>query len=403
MSDTHDSPIPTSEFADRVAAMQAFAAEHDLGAIAAFSAARTHIWYQTGHVSYVSNWSDRDRHFDTMVVVPVTGPPALLIAGLPYIAEKARGVSWMTDLRVVGAPDPRAAALPGLVRTFGTEVRDFMRERGLAGRKVGLLGVETMSVPVHECLVQALGDVAVRLEADVVADLRCRKSPAEIALMRQAARLSDLGYQTLVEVAEPGVPGYEIVAEMERVLRRAGADLATFWMASGPATCAAIPLPDIRPHRRKLGQGDQITCCSYVVYEGYWAHAMRSGSLGEPSTQQRRLFDPCLAVHRATLAAMKPGVSIADIVGVCRARTEAAGMELHSLRIGHGIGLDYGEQPYISDVNAEPLAPGMTIEIHAQAVIPGMGGFYVPLGDVCLVTDDGVEPLTKFPLELFEA
>ena len=76
-------------------------------------------------------------------------------------------------------------------------------------------------------------------------------------------------------------------------------------------------------------------------------------------------------------------------------------MELHSPRIGHGIGLDYGEMPFIKENSSELLESGMVVELHTQFVIPGTGGFYVPLGDVCYVNEDGVEVLTRFPQDAF--
>ncbi|MAE66838.1 MAG: hypothetical protein CMJ18_21480 [Phycisphaeraceae bacterium] len=392
--------ITETEFSNRASRMKQFARSQDLGALVVYSTSRSHIWYQTGHVSYISGWADRDRIFDTMIVVPVEGDPVMLMSGLPYIAERGRAVSWMNDFRIVVAPDPRAAAIPGETKTYGTEVGQILKERGLDGKKVGLLGAETISQPLHQCLFEALpGDVVV--PDDVVADLRSCKSDTELALMTESARLSDLGFQTLVDTAKPGTMGYELVAEMERALRREQADFAQFWLATGPTGEPSMPQPDLRPHRRQLAPGDQVTCCSYVIFEGYWGHAMRTGTVGPASDEQKKMFEPCLDVQRTTIDAIKPGVPISQVVKQCQATIEAAGMTLYSQRIGHGIGLDYGEKPYISDTNDEPFEPGMVVEVHPQLGIPGTDGFFVPLGDMCHVTDTGVELLTQFPRELF--
>jgi len=159
-------------------------------------------------------------------------------------------------------------------------------------------------------------------------------------------------------------------------------------------------MASLKPNRRELQEGDQISCCSYSVYEGYWAHVMRTGTLSGRSPQQERIFPACLEVHRAGIEAMKPGVPISEVVGTVRRTAEERGMTLHSPRIGHGMGLDYGERPYMNEDNTEALQPGMVAVIHTQLVVPG-GDFYVPLGDICHVTDDGVELLTKFPQEAF--
>ena len=395
--------IPESEFLDRVTKIREFVVAEGLGVLVVFSASRSHIWYQTGHVGYISDWSNRDRIADTMVVIPAEGEPVFLIAGLPVMAEQVREASWINDVRVVAAPDPRAPALPSVTKSFGGEIRNILGECGSKSAKVGLVGFESMPVPIYRNIEAELPDASVELVDDIVGELRARKSPAEISLIKEAVRLSDLGYQTMMETARPGMRGYEVVAEMERAMRAQGADYVNFWLAAGPAEGWSIRMASLKPNRRKLEKGDQVTCCSYAVYEGYWAHAMRTGTVGGPSPQQDRIFPPCLEVHEAGLEAMKPGVPIAEVVATVRRTAEERGMKLHSPRIGHGMGLDYGERPFVNEGNAEVLQPGMVAVLHTQLTVPGAGEFYVPLGDLCHVTDDGMEILTRFPREAFRA
>ena len=73
-------------------------------------------------------------------------------------------------------------------------------------------------------------------------------------------------------------------------------------------------------------------------------------------------------------------------------------------RIGHGIGMDYSEQPApLTEANQELLEEGMTCVIHAAYTLPGSGKMFVPLGDVCHVTGNGPEFLMDFTRELFLA
>ena len=398
---THTAGIADSECRQRAATIREFVESQGLGALVIFSASRSHIWYQTGHVGYISNWSNRDRIADTMVVVPAAGDPAFLIAGLPVMAEQVRESSWIKDVRVVAAPDPRSPALPSATRSFGGEVKNVLHEHGMDGKKVGLVGVEAIPLALYQSLTAALPAASIELVDDIVAELRGLKSSAEIALMKKAAELSDLSYQVLLEQAKPGVRAYEVVARMECAMRERGVDYTKFWLAAGPAEGWDIRMASVKPNPRLLQEGDQVCCCSYVVYEGYWAHAMRTGTVGGPSPQQERIFPPCLEVHRIGLDAMKPGVPISEVVGKVRRAAEERGMSLHSPRIGHGMGLDYGERPYVNEGNDERLRPGMVAVLHTQLSIPGDAGFYVPLGDMCHITDDGIDVLTQFPQEAF--
>ena len=135
-----------------------------------------------------------------------------------------------------------------------------------------------MPVPFYESLAAGFGNSLRRVD-DIVEHLRGNKSPAELALMRKAAALSDSGFQTMLEIARPGMRGIEILAEMERTVRREGADHAKYWMASGPPTNWNDARLDIKPHLRVLGAGDLMAACSYVVYKGYWCHGQRTGTL----------------------------------------------------------------------------------------------------------------------------
>jgi Xaa-Pro dipeptidase len=221
--------------------------------------------------------------------------------------------------------------------------------------------------------------------------------------MRRAAELADLGYGTLVKTAKRGMRGYEVVAEIEHAIRLEGADFVQFWLISGPSEGWKDTWPIVRPHERQLDDGDQIICGSYVVYKGYWAHGMRVGTLGKPSPQQERYMPVCMGIHHAAMNAIKPGAKVSQVVKEAISAGRSKGVKLSSTRIGHGIGMDYSEMPFMIEENDQELRPGMVIVIHPQVTLPETGGFIVPLGDVCLVTDTGMERLMRFPMEPFIA
>ena len=151
----HKTGISTDEFRGRITKIQDHLASKELGALVAFSSSKAHIWYQTGHVSYLSGWADWDRICDSMVVVPLEGDPVMFLSGLPYMARRAKETSWLEDIRTVAALDPSAAAAPRLTNTFGQGVRTVLGERNLAGKKIGVVGLENMPVPVYKSLLGA--------------------------------------------------------------------------------------------------------------------------------------------------------------------------------------------------------------------------------------------------------
>ena len=150
-------------------------------------------------------------------------------------------VSPLEDVRLVQSAESHVFDLvqPGSVPpasshpSFAAETLAILEESGNSRKDVGVVGLNNMPVPFYEPLSKELGSRLRRVD-DIVAELRSVKSPEEIELMRHAAHLNDLAFETMLEVARPGVQGCEIVAEMERAIRSEGADHAKFWFGSGP-------------------------------------------------------------------------------------------------------------------------------------------------------------------------
>ena len=392
--------ISEQEFRSRVSAIQDFLSTAGFGAALVYSEPWGHYWGQAGHIGYLSNWASRDRNVHSLILITPEGDPVLLFAGLTYMHRVLEEVSWIRDTRNVVPVDPRAAALPHGQTDFGREVKKILDERGQTDSQIALMGSTQIPLGLWKVLTATLPEERFDDSTDVVAELRSIKSADEIAMLRHASQLCDLGYETLVKTARPGLRGYEVVAEMERAVRREGADFCKYWFISGPSEGWQDTWPIVRPHERTLESGDQIVCGSYVVYKGYWSHGMRTGTIGT-SPQHERYAPAAMAVHKAAIGALRPGKTVSSVVKAAVEMGRTYGFELNSPRIGHGIGMDYAERPFLTDTNEEILKPGMVAVIHAQLTLPESGEFIVPVGDVCLVTQDGMELLYEFPMEPF--
>ncbi len=401
--------IPSSEFRARIERVRDFVLDKDLGGLLAYSSPRAHMWHQTGHVGWLSNWANRDRIPESMVFVPAAGDPVLLFSGLPFMFPQVKEVSWMEDVRIVRSFDPNAVAIQsgareaGDVGDFADETLRVLAERGLVGKNVGLVGIENMPVPFYEALKRGIGTSRLKVVEDIVARLRAVKSKNEIALMRKSASLSDLGYQTFVDVAKAGMRGIDAIAEAEKAVRAHGTEEVLWWIANVPDGRWDQSVVDIKPTPRKLAHGDQIMMCSYVVYKGYWAHAHRCGSLGKESAQMKHMWEPAFEAQCAAVEKMKPGVRVSEVVRAARITAEKHGFSLHGGRMGHGIGVDYGERPFLSEDNDALLEAGNVAIVHTCFTDPRSGKMLIPNGDLCHVTEDGPELLYAFPRQLFLA
>jgi Xaa-Pro aminopeptidase len=409
-----DCEVPESQFQQRCVRVSQFAEERGLGAVVAFSAPRIHQWTQTGHVGYLTNWSNLDRVTDTMVVVPAGGEPVLLVSGLEYMFDQIEEVSWIKDVRLVSSPDPRSISgaydesVAGEqadhgVKTYGQQVRDILNDHDLRDRSIGIAGVESIPSVLYRDLSDSVGGNVADIP-DIVADLRGIKSPEEVSILRQTAAVSDRSYETMMEILTDGMWGYELTAAMDHTARRAGGDLVYHCMHSAPGGDLSAGKLSIKPHDMRLHRGDYINVNAYVVYKGYWIQGDRAGTIGDSlGGSAAAALEANLEAQDEVLAAIRPGLTIGEMVAISNGSAERRGYYIQGGRIGHGQGLDYSEQPFLIAGSEETLKPGHVFVLHVCVGIPDTNILLNPIADLCHVTEDGVEVLNKFPREIFHA
>ncbi len=152
---------------------------------------------------------------------------------------------------------------------------DFVR--AFTGGASAIAGLEFM----EERFVAACGALPVSATADVE-ELRRVKTAEEIGYIKQACDLADRGYQRFVEVAEPGMREFELVAEVEAFLKENGAEDNFMLIASGGTEVVGMKPPT----ERKFQKGDSVTTELTPQVNGYYAQICRTLVLGEPSQGQ---------------------------------------------------------------------------------------------------------------------
>jgi Xaa-Pro dipeptidase len=239
-------------------------------------------------------------------------------------------------------------------------------------------------------------------DATVLLDrLLMEKAPNEVAVMRRAVALADEGYEFFRQAARPGRMQYEVVADVEAFLRRKGSPDNFMIIGSGNADVRGMAPPS----ERVLKPGDLVTTELTPAIEGYLAQICRTLVLGKANSVQKQAFAIWHEAMEAGIAAVKPGVTAADV-----ARAENDVFRRHGLgeyttskytRVrGHGLGLSTDVKPSLLEDVDIVLRPGMTIIVHPNTYHPEAG--YMVLGDVVAVTENGCERLTRTPAQLFE-
>jgi Xaa-Pro dipeptidase len=226
------------------------------------------------------------------------------------------------------------------------------------------------------------------------------KMPSEIDAIRRAVKVADEGYEVFRQAARPGRADYELIAEIEAFFRANGVD-DNFQIigVGGPEVRGMAP-----PGGKKLKSGDLVTTELTPCVDGYYAQICRTLVVGEPNAEQCKAFALYLEAMEAGIAAVRDGVTAADI-----ARAENDVFRKYGLgeyttseytRVrGHAVGLFADSKPHILEDVTTRIDAGMTLIVHPNTYHPVVG--YMVLGDVVVVRKDGCEVLTQTPRQLF--
>lgn len=235
-----------------------------------------------------------------------------------------------------------------------------------------------------------------RLHGDIC-DLRMVKDAEEVELMRRAQEVTDAAFEHICGWIRPGVTEQQIRVELENYMLSHGADELSFGsiIASGPNGAN----PHAQPGERQVQLGDLIVMDYGAGYHDYHSDMTRTVSVGEPSDEQRRVYDVVRRAHEESAAAVRAGVIGRDVHEVAARVIEEAGYgEYFGHGLGHGVGIQIHENPNFNRRWDRPVPGGSVVTIEPGIYLPGRFG--IRLEDFGLVTADGYEPFTRSTHEL---
>jgi Xaa-Pro aminopeptidase len=276
---------------------------------------------------------------------------------------------------------------------FSAAVAGALADLGLSGGlsiRLGLVGEDVLPLRVARALPSGLDLVPcdALLEA-----LRRRKSPAEQALIREAAAIHRRGTDALLAALQPGVTEAEALAALAASVTAAGAGLYFTSVSSGETTSRWTSVAQPGFSRRMLRAGDLLRFDVGIVWQGYLSDFGRTAVIGSPNAAQRHLLDTLHAGLDAAIGAVRPGASVRDVVlageaVLARAPDIESSFPVHW---GHGLGLGW-EGPYLTAAEEAVLEPDMYLAIERTLSLPGTGT--AAAEQTLLVTQDGAEVLT---------
>jgi Xaa-Pro dipeptidase len=244
-----------------------------------------------------------------------------------------------------------------------------------------------------------------------VEDQMAIKSPAEVALIGESAKWGNLAHVLLQRYTCVGV------TETEVTLRASNEATLAMLDAIGPIYRSQSMFSDGAEagYRGQIGRNAAIphALANNIVFQdgdvlvtgagapvwGYHSELERTMVIGEPSEEQRRLFDDMVALQDTAFAAIKPGARCSDVDRAVRAyydEHDLWGSWKH--HVGHAIGLRYHEGPFLDIGDDTEIRPGMVFTVEPGLYADGLGGFRH--SDTVVVTDEGIDFLTYYPRDL---
>ena len=268
---------------------------------------------------------------------------------------------------------------------------DILRDVGVTvPRRVGVAGLNMMSVAVWERLHPAFGSAEIVRVDDVLTDLRKRKSAGEIAVLRFAFTLAERAMQAALQSCHVGAYEFEIAAAAEYAMRAAGAEDAAIdsIVALGPENSRPI-IGALQP---PPGKPEDLICLTFAArYEGYCAPIARPVYVGKPPAHLRKAIDIALEAQRRSVAALRPGATCREVDAAARSLLAEHGYAKYcAYGVGHSVGLQEFEPPYCGPSNAEVLQGSMIMSIDVPMFFSPWGGFRFE--DAFLVREQAPSP-----------
>jgi Xaa-Pro dipeptidase len=265
----------------------------------------------------------------------------------------------------------------------------------LARRGVERVAIEPRArLFVAEGLADAFADAggAARVVSGraVVAELRGRKEPRELELLRAANELTQEAIAAVAARLEPGITDADLGRWMRHAQERLG--LTGTWVL--PLMNADAALPHGAATQRVLARGDLILVDTGGALHGYQSDNTRTWVFDAPPSERvTRIWNTVRDAQKRGFEALRPGEPCAGADRAARAAIAAggfgAGYEAFSHRLGHGIGLEGHEEPHLDGGNELTLAPGMTFSDEPGIYLPGELGCRIE--DIVCITAEGAD------------
>lgn len=361
------------------------------------------ILFNPLRIFYLTGYTVLSTERPIALILPVEDEPALFVPKLEEEHSKFRVPQ--IKKRIVyfeypGIEHPMKLLAKG-IKEMG------LHEKTIAADAPGYPGVMGYKGPK---LTELLPSLQLKLLGDIIDRMRLIKDEEELNLIRESAKWGNLAHRLLQDYVAPGL------IETEIAIKASYEASIAMIKALGPEFDPGVSMPARAGFRGQIGaysayphmlasnvtikEGDVLVTGAGARIGGYNSELERTMIVGKPTEKQKKYFNIMVKAQRAALEAFKPGVKCSDVNKAAFKVFKEEGIPMNFIlhRVGHGIGLEGHEPPWVEDGDETLMKPGMVFSCEPGIYIPGFAGFRH--SDTVIILEDGVEVVTFYPRDL---
>jgi Xaa-Pro aminopeptidase len=281
------------------------------------------------------------------------------------------------------------------------EVSSSNRFADLLRAKIDNLRIKTLGVEENDLRVseyKTIKKAGIPLKDFKFHHNRSIKTKEEIDLIDKACRIGDKAFEYIKPKITSGITERELAFLLENYIREQGCEPSfKTIVAFGPNSA----IPHHQTSDAKLKKGDFVLLDFGVKFKSYCSDMTRTLVFGSPSPEQKKIYETVLQAQTTAFEYIQQNINQASgkkADGVARESILKAGYPSIPHSLGHGIGIEVHEHPFLSPNSKEGLKPGMVFSIEPGIYLPGSGG--VRIEDLFVIDENGIRQITKSPKNL---
>ncbi len=333
-----------------------------------------------------------DDSWRRSIIIPSEGKPVALVPQILY--DNFRITTWVEKIRPFGGPEHL-----GYPPDHHTLFLEVVKELGFQNKKVGTELSGTMlpdlSFPEYERIKMDLPKMKIIDASETLWEQRMIKTGYELKLRREICDKAISGFKKAVGQLKEGMTEKDFHAELMKAYIEEGLHSITFGshsLLSGPGRGGAwiMSFTDTR-----LKKGDMIWFDGGPIYKHYFTDFQRNINIGPPSDKLKKYYEKVLKGQRAAINAVKPGIKASEIHRVAEETLNKEGVKGVIKFVGHGIGLQNHEPPYLEPGSEYILKENMVLCIEVGAFDRDVIDCVLWPEDMVVVTKNGCDVLTR--------